>query len=221
MARLDWGETGKRFYETGVSNGVLYLMNAAGAYQKGEAWDGLISITESPSGAEETKLYANNSKYLSLISAEEYGATIEAYIYPDSFSLCDGSAELAPGVRVGQQERKTFGLCYRTILGNDTEKTEHGYKLHIVYGCTAKPSQKAFKSINENTEAVTFSWELTTTPVSVGGMKPTATIEIDSTKVDPTKLKALEDILYGSADKEAKLPLPDEVAQLLTVTPGA
>lgn len=217
MTKLVWDEIGKRYFETGVRMGVLYPMDASGAYPKGVAWNGLISVTEAPSGAEETKLYADDSKYLSLYSAEEFGATIEAYTYPEEFATCDGSAELTVGVRVGQQARKPFGLCYRTILGNDTEKTEHGYKLHIMYGGTAKPSQKGFKGINENTEAVTFSWEVTTTPVTVAGMKPTASIEIDSTKVSAAKLKALEDILYGTEGEsgEPRLPLPDEILTLL------
>lgn len=215
MARLTWDETGKRTYETGVKQGVLYKQSADGTYPKGVAWNGLVNVTESPSGAEATPLYADDIKYLNLRSAEEFGATVEAYTYPDEFAECDGSAEIAPGVTIGQQNRKSFGLCYRTSYGNDVDGNDYGYKLHLIYGCTASPSEKAYASINDSPEAITFSWEMTTTPVNVTGMKPTATVLIDSTTTEPAKLKALEDILYGGADTEARLPLPDEIAELM------
>ena len=214
MARLVWDKTGERFYETGVRQGVLYPM-VDGAYPKGVAWNGLTAVTESPSGAESTALYADDIKYLNLRSTEEFGATIEAYTYPKEFEECDGSAELAAGVTIGQQPRKSFGLSYRTALGNDVENENHGYKLHLLYGATASPSEKAYASISDSPEAITFSWEVTTVPVNVEGFKPTALLTIDSTKVDPTKLTALEDILYGKAETEARLPLPDEIATLM------
>lgn len=214
MSKLVWDETGKRYYETGVKNGVLYIPTA-GVYSKGVAWNGLTAVTESPSGAESTPLYADDIKYLNLISAEEFGATIEAYTYPDEFAACDGSAELATGVTIGQQNRKTFGLCYKTTLGNDVDGNGYGYKLHIIYGCMATPSEKAYASINDSPEAITFSWEVTTTPVSVNGFKPTASLVIDSTKAEAGKLTALEAILYGGATEEARLPLPDEIATLM------
>lgn len=214
MSKLVWDETGKRYYETGVKNGVLYIPTA-GVYSKGVAWNGLTAVTESPSGAESTPLYADDIKYLNLISAEEFGATIEAYTYPDEFAACDGSAELATGVTIGQQNRKTFGLCYKTTIGNDVEGNDHGYKLHIIYGCVATPSEKAYTSINDSPEAITFSWEVTTTPVSVNGFKPTASLVIDSTKAEAGKLTALEAILYGGESEEARLPLPDEIATLM------
>lgn len=215
MSRIVWDKTGERLYETGVKNGVLYSVDAAGAYSKGVAWNGLTAVNENPSGAEPNPLYADDIKYLSLMSAEEFGATVEAYTYPDEFAECDGSAEIAKGVIIGQQDRKKFGLCYRTTLGNDVKGTDYGYKLHLVYGAQAAPSDKNFETINDNPDAITFSWELSTTPVSVEGHKPTATITIDSTKVDSTKLKALEDILYGTDENEARLPLPDEIATLM------
>lgn len=218
MAKLVWDKTGDRLYETGVKNGVLYIPTA-GVYSKGVAWNGLTAVTESPSGAEATALYADDTKYLSLMSAEEFGATIEAYTYPDEFAACDGSAELADGVMIGQQKRSTFGLCYKTTIGNDTEGNDHGYKLHIVYGAQAKPSERAYASINDSPEAITFSWEITTTPVNVTGAKPTASLVIDSTKADPSKLAALEDILYGKdgePSNEPRLPLPDEIKSLMT-----
>lgn len=214
MSKLVWDETGKRYYETGVKNGVLYIPTA-GVYSKGVAWNGLTAVTESPSGAESTPLYADDIKYLNLISAEEFGATIEAYTYPDEFAACDGSAELAAGVTIGQQNRKTFGLCYKTTIGNDVDGNDHGYKLHIIYGCMATPSEKAYASINDSPEAITFSWEVTTTPVSVNGFKPTASLVIDSTKAEAAKLTALEDILYGAEATEPRLPLPDEIATLM------
>ena len=218
MAKLVWDKTGDRLYETGVKNGVLYIPTA-GVYSKGVAWNGLTAVTESPSGAEATALYADDTKYLSLMSAEEFGATIEAYTYPDEFAACDGSAELADGVMIGQQKRSTFGLCYKTAIGNDTDGNDHGYKLHIIYGAMAAPSEKAYASINDSPEAITFSWEITTTPVNVTGAKPTASLVIDSTKADPSKLAALEDILYGKDGEpanEPRLPLPDEIKSLMT-----
>lgn len=214
MSKLVWDQTGERFYETGVKQGVLYVQSE-GEYPVGVAWNGLTAVTESPSGAEATALYADDIKYLNLMSAEEFGATIEAYTYPEEFEACDGSAALAAGVNIGQQKRKTFGLCYRTALGNDTDGSDHGYKLHLIYGALAAPSEKAYATINDSPEAITFSWELTTTPVNVTGHKPTASITIDSTKADADKLAALEEILYGSADGEARLPLPDEIATLM------
>ena len=218
MAKIEWDKTGERLYETGVKNGVLYVQEG-GTYGKGVAWNGLTAVTESPSGAEATPLYADDIKYLNLLSAEEFGATIEAYTYPDEFAECDGSAALADGVMIGQQARKTFGLCYRTTIGNDTEGNDHGYKLHIIYGALAAPSEKAYATINDSPEAITFSWEVTTTPVNVTGAKPTASITIDSTKADSTKLAALEDVLYGKGGEpgnEPRLPLPDEIKTLMT-----
>lgn len=215
MSKLVWDQTGERLYETGVKNGVLYIPTD-GVYSKGVAWNGLTAVTESPSGAESTALYADDIKYLNLISTEEFGATIEAYTYPDEFAQCDGSASLATGVMIGQQARKTFGLCYRTTIGNDTEGNDFGYKLHIIYGALASPSEKAYATINDSPEAITFSWEITTTPVNVTGAKPTASLTIDSTKVDAEKLTALEDILYGSESEEARLPLPDEIKTLFS-----
>ena len=214
MSKLVWDKTGERLYETGVRNGVLYIPTD-GVYSKGVAWNGLTAVTESPSGAEATPLYADDIKYLNLMSAEEFGATIEAYTYPEEFAECDGSASLADGVYIGQQVRKTFGLSYRTVVGNDTEGADYGYKLHLIYGALAAPSEKAYATINDSPEAITFSWEVTTTPVSVNGFKPTASITIDSTKADAAKLAALEAILYGSDSEEARLPLPDEIATLM------
>lgn len=214
MAKLTWDQTGSKFYETGVKNGVLYVQDANGAYPAGVAWNGLISVTESPSGAEPTPLYADDTKYLNLISAEQFGATIEAYTYPDEFAVCDGSAALAEGVYIGQQTRSPFGLSYKTTLGNDTNGDAYGYKLHLIYGALAAPSEKAYQSINDSPEAITFSWEVATTAVAVTGKKPTASVVIDSTQADPTKLAALEAILYGDTDTAARLPLPDEIATL-------
>ncbi len=214
MSKIVWDEVGSRLYETGVKNCVLYPQ-VSGAYPKGVAWNGITSVTESPSGAEPTPLYADDIKYLNLMSNEEFGASIEAYTYPDEFAACDGSAELVPGVSIGQQKRVPFGLCYKTTLGNDDKYNEYGYKLHIIYGALASPSEKAYASINDSPEAITFSWELTTTPVNVTGFKPTASITIDSTKVDAEKLKSLEDALYGTDSLEAHLPLPDEIAELI------
>lgn len=213
MSKLVWDQTGERLYETGTKMGVLYPQ-VSGKYPKGVAWNGLTAVTESPSGAEATAIYADDIKYLSLFSTEEFGATIEAYTYPDEFMACDGSAQIADGVTIGQQSRQAFGLCYRTVLGNDEEGDDYGYKLHIIYGCKASPSEKGYSTINDSPEAITFSWEVTTTPITVDGMKPTANITIDSTKADPTKLAALEAILYGSDDEDARLPLPDEIIEI-------
>lgn len=216
MTKLVWDQTGEKLYETGVRMGVLYPIDESGKYPKGIAWNGLISVTESPSGAEATALYADDSKYLSLYSAEEFAATIEAYTYPDEFAECDGSATLTEGVKIGQQPRKTFGMSYRTVIGNDTKGEEYGYKIHLIYGAMAAPSEKAFSSINDSPEAITFSWEVSTTPVAVSGFKPTASLEIDSTKLSPAALKAIEDKLYGDDSAgEASLPLPDEVLQII------
>ena len=214
MAKLVWDKTGERLYETGVKNGVLYPM-VDGAYPKGIVWNGLTAVTESPSGAEATPLYADDIKYLNLMSAEEFGATVEAYTYPDEFAECDGSASLGAGVTIGQQPRKTFGMSYKTTVGNDVDNDNHGYKLHLIYGAMASPSEKAYSTINDSPEAITFSWELTTTPVNVTGFKPTASLTIDSTKIAPEKLAAIEALLYGSESGEAKLPLPDEIAGIL------
>ena len=216
MAKIVWDESGKRTYETGVRNGVLYLQDAQGAYSKGVAWNGLTAVTESPSGAEPTALYADDIKYLELFSAEEFGATIEAYTYPAEFEKCDGSASLGTGVTIGQQDRATFGLCYRTVLGNDVKGSEFGYKLHLIYGAKAKPSEKGYQTINDSPEAITFSWEISTTPVNVAGFKPTACVTIDSTKIAPEKLTQIETLLYGDTSAEAKLPLPDEIAEIVT-----
>ena len=214
MSKLVWDTTGERYYETGVKKGVLYVQTS-GAYPNGVAWNGLTAVTESPSGAEATALYADDIKYLNLMSNEEFGATIEAYTYPDEFAACDGSAALVDGVMIGQQKRSAFGLCYRTALGNDTDGSDYGYKLHLVYGCQAAPSEKAYATINDSPEAITFSWEVTTTPVEVTGHKPTSCITIDSTKVDPGKLAALEKVLYGDTDTEPRLPLPDEITSIM------
>lgn len=216
MARLVWDKTGERVYETGVRQAVLYPQETGGTYPLGVAWNGLTGVTESPSGAESTPIFADDIKYLSLMSAEEFGATIEAYTYPDEFAACDGSSDIATGVSIGQQKRKSFGLCYRTALGNDVDGEDYGYKLHIIYGAIAAPSEKGYATINNDPEAITFSWEISTTPVSMTGFKPTASITIDGTKVDAAKLKALEDLLYGSENVSARLPLPDEIKTLMT-----
>lgn len=214
MARLEWDKTGEKKYETGTRMGVLYLIDSNGTYTNGVAWNGLTGVTESPSGAEESPLYADDIKYVSLYSAEEFGGTIECYTYPEEWGQCDGSASLADGVMIGQQERKTFGMCYRTIIGNDVNKDAHGYKLHLVYGATASPSERAYATVNDSPEAITFSYEFTTTPVNVTGHKPTAILTIDSTKADSTKLKTLENMLYGGESTEPTLPLPDAVAAI-------
>ena len=229
MSKLTWDNTGERFYETGVKKGVFYKQSSNGTYPKGVAWNGLTAVTESPSGAEATALYADDIKYLNLMSVEEFGATVEAYTYPDEFAECDGSASIATGVSIGQQKRKTFGMSYVTVLGNDTDGNDYGYKIHIIYGAKAAPSEKAYATINDSPEAITLSWELTTTPVSVSGFQPTASLTIDSTKVPEAKLAALEKILYGvDADSEnsveaaePRLPLPDEIAEIIgTSTPA-
>lgn len=226
MSRLTWDNTGERYYETGVKQGVLYPIQEDGKYSLGVAWNGLTAVTESPSGAEATALYADDIKYLNLISTEEFGATIEAYTYPDEFAECDGSASLADGIMLGQQKRKTFGLCYKTTVGNDVDGNDYGYKLHLIYGCLAAPSEKAYATINDSPEAITFSWEVSTTPVNVAGFKPTSQITIDSTKIaegKKAKLTELEDILYGkngtgdngeTGATVARLPLPDEIKKL-------
>ena len=227
MTRLMWDQTGEKIYEYGVNWGVLYLPNNVGVYDTGYAWNGLVSVTESPSGAEANPQYADNIKYLNLISAEQFGGTVEAFTYPDEFGQCDGTASPEPGVNIGQQSRKSFGLSYRTRVGNDLEGTDFGYKVHLVYGALAAPSEKAFATINESPEAITFSWEITTTPVDAGDdYKPTSSITIDSTKVDATALATLEDMLYGTVGVDPKLPTPAEVLAIFagsvtTVTPTA
>lgn len=214
MSKLVWDQTGERFYETGVKQGVVYPQEN-GEYPAGVAWNGLTAFTESPSGAEATPLYADDIKYLNLMSNEEYGFSVEAYTYPDEFAACNGEAELVAGVSLGQQARKSFGFSCKTTLGNDVKGNEYGYKLHIIYNCLAAPSEKSYATINDSPEAITFSWECSTTPVNVTGFKPTASITIDSTKVDATKLAALEAVLYGSESEEPRLPLPDEIATLM------
>ena len=220
MSKLVWDQAGERLYETGTDHGVVYPQNDAGAYPQGQAWNGLTAVTESPSGAEPTDLYADNIKYLSIRSAEEFGATIEAYTYPDEFAVLDGSAQPVDGVFIGQQTRKAFGFSYRTRLGNDIKFEDFGYKLHLVYGCTVSPSEKAYQTINDSPEAITFSWEMTTTPVAVTGYKPTSVVTIDSSKftteAQRDNLAALEDVLYGTESAEARLPLPDEVFSILS-----
>lgn len=223
MSKLIWDQVGERLYETGVKQCVLYPQGPNGTYPLGVAWNGITAVTESPSGAEQTPLYADDQKYLNLVSAEEFGATVEAYTYPDEFAQCDGSAEISTGVMIGQQSRKAFGLAYKTTLGNDTDSNDYGYKLHIIYGAVASPSEKGYATINDNPDAITFSWELTTTPVPVPGFKPTASITIDSTKADSTKLAALEVILFG-ADATTEpaadaviphLPTPEEIIEIM------
>ena len=226
MTALVWDQVGERLYETGVDHGVLYIPDESGDYADGYAWNGLTTVTESPSGAESNAQYADNIKYLNLLSAEEFGATLEAFTYPDEFAQCDGTYVPAPGISIGQQGRRVFGLAYRTRLGNDLEGTEHGYKLHLIYGAQAAPSEKAYATINDSPEAITFSWELTTTGVPVEGSKPTALMVIDSTKVSADELATLEGELYGDAGSDPRLPLPDEIiaifgAGLVTVDLGA
>lgn len=215
MSKIVWDNVGERLYETGVRNGVLYVQDSSGTYPKGVAWNGLTAVTESPSGAEASPMYADDIKYLNLISAEEFGATIEAYMYPDEFKECNGEATLVKGVTIGQQKRKTFGFCYRTVVGNDVDGEDFGYKIHLIYGATAAPSEKAYATINDSPEAITFSWEVTTTPVTVEGYKPTASLTIDSTQVTPEQLAAIEAILYGTEDAEARLPLPSEILTII------
>lgn len=217
MTQLTWDQLGERLYETGVDHGVLYLPDVSGDYTDGVAWNGLTTVTESPSGAEATPLYADNIKYLNLISAEQFGATIEAFTYPDEFAQCDGTAVPETGVSIGQQNRKLFGLSYRTRLGNDLEGSDHGYKLHLIYGAQAAPSEKAYATINDAPEAISFSWAISTTPVEVTGYKPTALLTIDSSKVSPSELAALETVLYGDEGVEPRLPLPDEVVAMFGV----
>lgn len=214
MAKLTWDVQGERYYETGVSKGVLYPFKE-GKYKTGVPWNGLTAVTESPSGAEPTPLYADNIKYLNLLSNEEFAATVEAYTYPDEFAECDGSAEIAVGVSAGQQKRIPFGMSYVTKIGNDTDGQDHGYKIHLIYGALAAPTQKSYATVNDNPEAITFSWELSTTPVEVPNLKPTACITIDSTKVEAGKLKKIEDKLYGTDTEEATLPTPTELAALI------
>lgn len=218
MTKLAWDQVGERLYETGVDHGVLYLPDAGGNYDTGVAWNGLTTVTESPSGAEASPQYADNIKYLNLLSAEEFGATIEAFTYPPEFAQCDGTASPEAGVSIGQQSRKQFGLCYRTRVGNDVDGTDHGYKLHLIYGALAAPSEKAYASINDSPEAINFSWAVTTTPVDVTGYKPTAQLVIDSTLVDATALSTLEDRLYGTAGQDPELPLPDDVLAIFSGT---
>lgn len=216
MTQITWDQVGERVYETGVDHGVLYRQDGGGAYANGYPWNGLTAVTESPSGAEATPQYADNIKYLNLVSAEEFGGTIEAFTYPDEFAECDGTATPSAGISVGQQTRKTFGLAYRSLVGNDVEGTDFGYKLHLIYGALAAPSEKAFNTVNDAPEAITFSWELTTTPVEVPGLKPSAALTIDSTKVDPAALALLEQTLYGTEGSEPRLPLPGEVIAFFT-----
>lgn len=218
MTALTWDQVGERLYETGVDHGVLYIPNGSGVYDTGVAWNGLTAVTESPSGAEASPQYADNIKYLNLVSAEEFGATIEAYTYPDEFGQCDGTAAPSDGVLLGQQGRKAFGLCYRTRLGNDLDGVDYAYKLHLIYGALAAPSEKAYSTINDSPEAITFSWEVATTPVLVDGYKPTSVIVVDSSVVDATALGDLEEILYGSVGVDPRLPLPDEVITLFAGT---
>ena len=212
--KLVWDQIGERLYETGVDRGVLYPIQEDNTFGNGVAWNGLTAITESPSGAEPTALWADNIKYLNLMSAEEYGCSIEAYTYPDEWAECDGSAELAAGVYIGQQKRKLFGLCYRTLIGNDIENNDYGYKIHMVYNGLASPSEKNYQTVNDSPEAMTLSWEVKTTPVNVPNAKPTACVTIDSTKVNPQHLKALEDILYGNENTEPRLPYPEELVSI-------
>lgn len=221
MAKIVWDKTGERIYETGVEQGVLYNIDERGAYSKGVPWNGLTAVTESPSGAEATPLYADNIKYLELQSAEEFGATIEAYTYPDEFGECDGTASIGQGIIIGQQSRKIFGLSYKTVVGNDVKNNDYGYKLHLIYGAKAAPSEKAYSTINDSPEAITFSWEVTTTPVPVTDHKPTSTLVIDSTKVGEGVMKKIEDVLYGTDEAEPRLPLPDEVLTIISAGVGA
>ena len=217
MPKLTWDDTGKRLYELGVDHGVLYVQDPTGTYPTGVAWNGLVSVTESPSGAESNPQYADNIKYIDLISAEEFGGTIEAFTYPDEFGVCDGTASPSTGLVLGQQTRKRFGMSYRTKIGNDVDQMDHGYKIHLIYGALAAPSEKAYASINDSPEAITFSWEFSTIPVALttGTYKPVASLTIDSTKVNPAKLALLEAELYGDATNPANLPLPDEIITLL------
>ena len=216
MSKLIWDNVGEKVYETGLDRGVLYPLNTkTNAYDTGVAWNGLSKVSEKPSGAESSDVYADNIKYLNLISAEKFAATIEAYTYPDEFAVCDGTAEPAPGIVIGQQTRKTFGMSYRTLVGNDVAGQDYGYKIHCIYGGVASPSEKGYSSVNESPEAISFSWELNTTPVPVEGFKPTASLIVESTKVSKEALAAIEAILYGSEGTEPRLPLPDEIIALI------
>lgn len=215
MSELVWDQIGERYYETGVKKGVLYKLNSSNEYVNGVAWNGLTSVSESPSGAEPTALYADDIKYLNLMSAEEFAATIEAYTYPDEFAECDGSAEVDTGITIGQQKRKPFGFSFQTIVGNDTDGNDKGYKIHLIYGAMASPAERAYESVNDSPDAITFSWEISTTPVAVTNHKPTACLIIDSTKTPANKLKALEKILYGTQNAEPRMPLPDEIISLV------
>ena len=215
MAKLVWDQAGQKFFETGVSNGVLYVSDGQGGYLKGVAWNGLTSVAENPSGAESNPVYADNIKYLNIISAEEFGATIEAYTYPDEFMECDGSAQVVAGVNIGQQARKSFGISYRTRVGNDVAGDNLGYKIHVIYNCQAAPSGKTYSTVNESPEAITFSWEVTTTPVPVEGFRPTATVVFDSTKLDAGKMAAVENALYGGTSSEPGLPSIEELLALV------
>lgn len=216
MSRLVWDQAGQKLYENGVDRGVLFPQNANGTYSAGVAWNGLTAVNQSPSGGDANPLYADNIKYLDLRSAEDFGATVEAYTYPDEFAACDGSAEIAPGVMAGQQSRKAFGFSYRTLIGNDTEGDSHGYKIHIIYNATVSPSEKSYGTVNDSPDAINFSWEMTTTPIAVTGFKPTSHIEIDSTKVDSTKLTALENMLYGAENVDPALPLPNQLVTMFS-----
>lgn len=221
MSKLVWDQVGEKLFETGVEKGVVYPLNSTTkAYDSGYSWNGLTKVSESPSGAEATKLWADNINYLNLYSAEEFGATVEAYMYPDEFADLDGTAEVAPGVRISQQTRKTFGMSYVTKIGNDVDGNDHGEKIHLIYGAMASPSAKEYDTINDSPNAITFSWTLTTTPVPVKGFKPTASLTIDTTKCDPDKLETFKDIIYGTESAEPRLPLPDEVASLLGTAPS-
>lgn len=216
MAKLVWDQAGQKLYETGVDHMVLYPQAANGSYEQGVAWNGITAVNQSASGGDTNDLYADNIKYLSLRAAENYGATIEAYTYPEEFAECDGSKEIAPGVYTGQQARKAFGYSYRTLIGNDTEGDAHGYKLHVVYNATVSPSEKSYGTVNDSPDAINFSWEVSTTPIAVTGYKPTAHLEVDSTKADATKLAALEDKLYGTENSEPELLLPDAIIAMMT-----
>lgn len=218
MSRLVWDQAGQKLYENGVDRGVLFPQNANGTYATGVAWNGLTAVNQSPSGGDANPLYADNIKYLDLRSAEDFGATVEAYTYPDEFAECDGSREIAPGVMAGQQSRKAFGFSYRTLIGNDTEGDAHGYKIHIIYNATVSPSEKSYGTVNDSPDAINFSWEMTTTPISVTGFKPTSHIEIDSTKVDSAKLTTLENTLYGTTEQSPRLPLPDELVTMFATS---
>ena len=215
MAKLVFNNVGERLFETGVKNGVLYVMGEDGTYENGVVWNGLTAVTESPSGAETTPLYADDVKYVVIYAAEEFGATVEAYTYPEEFEQCDGSASIFEGITIGQQTRKSFGMCYKTSVGNDVQGQDFGYKIHIIYGAKAAPSEKSYSTINDSPEAVTFSWELSTVPVPVEGFNPTATMVIDSTRVPAEKMTLIENKLYGTESDEPTLPLPNEILALL------